>query len=183
MLIADPAAELFPRVTLTDIPRFVVAIVSMAIGSGSILVRWLRRKSSERLRLWFGLLALLYGYRTLLMTELARYFFSRPAINFQIALVTFTIGIPAILFGWGLVSKRQNRLTKSLLMVNALMAGTFLLFHSNDRVVRGLFTTNNVLVIAFTIAMIAYLFVVLPEAVPELKIVRIVILPMSHVAG
>ena len=79
MLIADPAAELFPRVTLTDIPRFVVAIVSMAIGSGSILVRWLRRKSSERLRLWFGLLALLYGYRTLLMTESARYFFSRPA--------------------------------------------------------------------------------------------------------
>ena len=54
MLIADPAAELFPRVTLTDIPRFVVAIVSMAIGSGSILVQWLRRKSSERLRLWFG---------------------------------------------------------------------------------------------------------------------------------
>ena len=108
---------------------------------------------------------------------------SSDAINFQIALVTFTIGIPAILFGWGLVSKRQNRLTKSLLMVNALMAGTFLLFHSNDRVVRGLFTTNNVLVIAFTIAMIVYLFVVLPEAVPELKIVRIVILPMSHVAG
>jgi hypothetical protein len=53
---ADPAAELFRRVLLTDVPRFVVAIVSMAIGSGSILVQWLRRKSSERLRLWFGLI-------------------------------------------------------------------------------------------------------------------------------
>jgi hypothetical protein len=53
-LTADPVAELFRGVLLTDVPCFVVAIVSMAIGSGSILVQWLRRKSSERLRLWFG---------------------------------------------------------------------------------------------------------------------------------
>ena len=176
MLTADPAADLFRQVLMTDAPRFVVAIISIAIGSSSVLVQWLRRKSNDRLRLWFGLLALLYGYRTLLMTESARYFLSRSTINFQTALITFVIGIPAILFGWGLVSKKQNRVTKSLLMLNALMAGTFLLFHSNDLVVRGLSTTNNVLVIAFTVAMIVYLFMVSPEAVPELKTLRIVIL-------
>jgi hypothetical protein len=97
-LTLDPAAELLRRVLLADAARLVVASVSMAIGSGSILVQWLRRKTQDRLRLWFGLLALLYGYRTLLMTESARYFVSGRTIDFQIALITFTIGIPAILF-------------------------------------------------------------------------------------
>ena len=74
----------------------------------SILVQWLRRKTQDRLPLWFGLLALLYGYRALLMTESARCFLSGRTIDFQIALVTFSIGIPGILFGWGLVSRTQN---------------------------------------------------------------------------
>ena len=93
---------------LGDAARMVVAIVSMAICAGSVLVQWLRRKTQDRVRLWFGLLALLYGYRGLLMTESARYFLTCPAIEFQIALVTFTIGIPAVLFGRGLVSQKRN---------------------------------------------------------------------------
>src|SRR5215469_9165629 len=120
---SDPS-ELVRRVLLADAARLVVAIVSMAIGLGSILVQWMRRKTQDRVRLWFGLLALLYGYRALLMTESAQFFVSRRSIDFQIALVTFTIGIPAILFGWGLVSKAQNRVTKSLIVVNAMMALT-----------------------------------------------------------
>ena len=42
---------------LGDAARMVVAIVSMAIGAGSVLVQWLRRKTQDRVRLWFGLLA------------------------------------------------------------------------------------------------------------------------------
>jgi hypothetical protein len=37
----------------------------------------------------------------LLMTESARYFLAGRTIELQIALITFTIGIPAVLFGWG----------------------------------------------------------------------------------
>ena len=126
----DTAAEL-RRILLGDAARLVVAIVSMAIGLGSILVQWMRRKTQDRVRLWFGLLAVLYGYRALLMTESARFFLTGRTIEFQIALITFTIGIPAILFGWGLVAKKHNWVTKSLLAVNALMAATFLLFYWN----------------------------------------------------
>ena len=100
----------------------------MAIGLASILVQWLRRKTQDRVRLWFGLLALLYGYRALMMTDSAQLFLSASVIEFQIALVTFTIGIPAILFGWGLVAKKQNRITKSLLTINVLMAVAYLVF-------------------------------------------------------
>jgi archaellum biogenesis protein FlaJ (TadC family) len=65
---------------------------------------------------------------------------------------------------------------ESLLGVNALMAGTFLLLYSNDSVVRALFVMNNVLVISFTVAMIVYLFLAPAETVPDLKTLRIVIL-------
>src|SRR5271165_6991727 len=116
----DTAAEL-RRILLGDAARLVVAIVSMAIGLGSILVQWMRRKTQDRVRLWFGLLAILYGYRALLMTESARFFLTSRAIHFQVALVTFTIGMPAILYGWGLVGKKHNWFTKSLLAANALM--------------------------------------------------------------
>jgi len=175
MPTSDPA-DLLRHVLATDAARLVVAIVSMTIGLGSILVQWMRRKTQDRVRLWFGLLALLYGYRALLMTESAQFFLTRRNIDFQIAVVTFTIGIPAILFGWGLVSKKQNKLTKSLLAVNVLMALTFLVFFWNADVVGALFVMNNILVISFTVAMIVYLFVFPPAAVPELKTLRIVIL-------
>ncbi len=176
MQVAPDIAAVLRRVLLGDAARLVVAIVSMAIGMGSILVQWLRRKTQDRVRLWFGLLALMYGYRALLMTESARYFLAGRTIQFQIALVTFTIGIPAILFGWGLVSPKQNWVTKELLTVNVLMAAAFLLFFANDDVVRALFVLNNVLVISFTVAMIVYLYRVPASTVPDVKTLRVVVL-------
>lgn len=148
----------------------------MAIGFASILVQWLRRKTHDRVRLWFGLLALLYGYRALLMTLSARCFASARMIQFQIALITFTIGIPAVLFGWGLVTNKRNVVIKSLLTVNVLMAVTFLLFSSNGSVVSLLFVVNNIFVIGFTVAMIVYVFLVPAGTVPELKTLRVVLL-------
>ena len=148
----------------------------MAIGLAAILVQWMRRKTLDRVRLWFGLLALLYGYRALMMTDSARLFLSRNAIDFQIALVTFTIGIPAILFGWGLVAKKHNRVTKSLLTINVLMALAYLVLRSNQPAVRALFVINNILVIGFTLGIIVYLFVVPRGTVPELKTLCVVML-------
>jgi phosphoserine phosphatase RsbU/P len=171
----DTAAEVH-RILLRDAARLVVAIVSMTIGLGSVLVQWMRRKSPDRVRLWFGLLALLYGYRVLLMTQSARYFLTFSEIQFQIALVTFTIGIPAILFGWGLVARKHNWVTRSLLTVNALMAATFLLFFANPSMVGVLFVINNVLVIGFTVAMMVYLYLISAHGVQQLKALRIVIL-------
>ena len=95
MLFATDTASEIRSLLLGDAARVGVAIISMAIGLASILVQWLRRKTQDGVRLWFGLLALMYGYRTLLMTESARYFLTASAIEFQIALITFTIGIPA----------------------------------------------------------------------------------------
>ena len=72
MPLSPETAAAFRQLVAGDFARLVVAIVSMAIGLGSILVQWMRRKTQDRVRLWFGLLALLYGYRALLMTESAR---------------------------------------------------------------------------------------------------------------
>src|SRR5215471_15196082 len=176
MQVPSETAVLFRQLLLGDAARLVVAIVSMAIGLGSIFVQGLRWKSQDRVRLWFGLLALLYGYRALLMTRSANLFLSPGAIKFQIAFVTFTIGIPAVLFGWGLVAKPHNWVTKSLLAVNVAMAMAFLALHSSDDVVRGLYLLNNVLVITFTVAIIVYLYVVPSGAVAELKTLRKVLL-------
>ena len=91
-------------------------------------------------------------------------------------LVTFTIGIPAILFGWGLVAKKHNWITKSLLTINVLMAVTYLVLHANPSAVRALYVLNNVLVIGFTVAIIVYLYVVPAGTVPELNTLRVVML-------
>jgi len=171
---AETAAQ-FRQLLLGDAARLVVAIVSMAIGLASIFVQGLRWKSHDRVRLWFGLLALLYGYRALLMTESAGLFLSAGAIEFQVALVTFTIGIPAILFGWGLVGKPHNQVTKILLAVNAAMALAFLALHSSIEAVRALFIVNNILVITFTIAIIVYLYSLPSGSIPELKTLRTVL--------
>lgn len=176
MPVSAENAVLLRQLLLGDAARLVVAIVSMAIGLASIFVQGLRWKSQDRVRLWFGLLALLYGYRALLMTQSARLFLSANAIGFQIALVTFTIGMPAILFGWGLVSKPHNWVTKSLLAVNVAMAVTFLALHSGNHAVRALYLLNNILVITFTLAMMVYLFVLPAGAIPELKTLRLVLL-------
>ena len=169
------AAE-FRHLLAGDAARLVVAIVAMAIGLGSILVQWLRRKTHDRLRLWFGLLSLLYGYRALLMTESARLFLPGRTVHFQIYLVTFTIGIPAILFGWGLVANKHNWVTKSLLTVNVMMAVAFLVLHSSSAAIRTLDVMNNVLVIGFTVAIIVYLYVVPSDSVPDLKTLRTVMM-------
>ncbi|HVO60890.1 MAG TPA: PP2C family protein-serine/threonine phosphatase [Terriglobales bacterium] len=176
MLANSDTAVAVWQLLLTDAPRLVVATVSMAIGFASLLVQLLRWKSPERIRLWFGLLALLYGYRALLMTRSAQLFLSRDAVESQIALVTFTIGIPAILFGWGLVDRKHNLVTKSLLAVNALMALTFLALFSNDAAVRLLFLANSVLVVGFTGGMIAFLYWLPTSAVADLKTLRVVLL-------
>ncbi len=176
MQISSETAATFRQLLLGDFARLVVAIISIAIGLAAILVQWMRRKTQDRVRLWFGLLAILYGYRALMMTDSAQLFLSQRAIEFQIALVTFTIGIPAILFGWGLVAKKHNRVIKSLLTVNVLMALAYLVLRNNQPVVLALFTLNNILVIGITVAILVYLFVVPPGTVPELKTLRIVML-------
>ncbi len=174
-MIPDPAAQL-RSILLADAARLVVAIVAMAIGLAALLVQWMRRKTQDRVRLWFGLLALLYGYRALLMTQSARLFVDIRSIEFQIGLVTFTIGIPAILFGWGLVAKKQNWVTKSLLALNVLMALAFLALHSSEAAVRVLYVLNNVFVVSFTVAVIVYLYTVPADSVAELKTLRTVML-------
>jgi phosphoserine phosphatase RsbU/P len=174
--ISPETAAAFRQLLLGDFARLAVAIISIAIGMAAILVQWMRRKTQDRVRLWFGLLAILYGYRALVMTDSARLFLSQRAIEFQIALVTFTIGIPAILFGWGLVAKKHNWVTKSLLTINVFMAVAYLIFRANEPAVRVLYALNNVLVIGFTVAILVYLFVVPAGTVPELKTLRMVML-------
>ncbi|HWS98399.1 MAG TPA: hypothetical protein VN620_18200, partial [Candidatus Methylomirabilis sp.] len=169
------AAE-FRHLLAGDAARLVVAVVAMAIGLGSVFVQVLRWKTQDRVRLWFGLLSLLYGYRALLVTESARLFLTGPTIRFQVALVTFTIGIPAVLFGWGLIARKHNWVTKSILIFNALMALAFLALYSDRSAVGVLYVVNNVLVISFTVAIIVYLYLAQAESVPELKTLRIMML-------
>ena len=58
--ISDPA-ELLRRLLIADAARLIVAIFTMTIGLASVLVQCSQDPGSGTL--WFGLLALLYGYR------------------------------------------------------------------------------------------------------------------------
>ena len=131
MQISPETAAAFRQLLIGDAARLVVAIISIAIGLAAILVQWLRRKTQDRVRLWFGLLALLYGYRALMMTDSAqlscppvqsssRSLWSRSQSEFQ---PSSSAG------GWS--RKKHNRVTKSLLTINVLMAVAYLVFRAN----------------------------------------------------
>jgi sigma-B regulation protein RsbU (phosphoserine phosphatase) len=152
----------------------VIGILVTAIGIGALLLQGLRRASKDRGLIWFGLFAMLYGIRLLLTTGLFSDFFGgRQVVLFLVWAITFTIGIPAAIFAWGLVSSEWNRTIRILLGAIAALAVLAIASYPVASLRPALLLMNNLLVIAFTSAFLVYLFYLRPTSVPGLKVLRI----------
>jgi len=152
----------------------VIGILVTAIGIGALLLQGLRRASKDRGLIWFGLFAILYGIRLLLTTGLFGDFLGgRQVILFLVWGFTFTIGIPAAIFAWGLVSSEWNRTIRILLGAIGALAVLAIASYSVASLRPSLLLMNNLLVIGFTSAFLVYLFYLRPTDVPGLKVLRI----------
>src|SRR5260370_41773660 len=78
------------------LPYLVVAAICLAAGLGALVLSLLR--SRDRLLLWVGVFAPLYSLRLFWENDLIRIAFSVPSLLWPIALVTYLIPIPLMLF-------------------------------------------------------------------------------------
>ena len=168
------AAQALRDTLRSDAAPLVVAILVSAIGIGAILLQGLRRASKDRGLVWFGLFAILYGTRLLLTTRLfADLLDARRETSFLIWAITFTIGIPAAIFAWSLVSSQWNRTIRVLLGAIAALAVLAIATYPVASLRQAMLLANNTLVIGFTTAFLVYLFFLRATAVSGLKVLRI----------
>jgi sigma-B regulation protein RsbU (phosphoserine phosphatase) len=168
------AAQALRDMLRFDAAPLVVGILVTAIGIGALLLQGLRRASKDRGLVWFGLFAILYGIRLLITTRLfADLVRARQVVLFLIWAITFTIGIPAAIFAWGLVSSKWNRTIRILIGAIAALAIVAIATYPIVSLRPAMQLMNNVLVIGFTSAFLVYLFYLRPSDVPGLKVLRI----------
>jgi sigma-B regulation protein RsbU (phosphoserine phosphatase) len=78
------------------LPYLIAASICLAAGLAAIGVSLLR--SRDRLLIWIGIFATLYGLRLFLEIDLVRIAFSMPSLRAPIAVITYLIPIPYVLF-------------------------------------------------------------------------------------
>ena len=168
------AAQALRDMLRSDAAPLVVGILVIAIGIGALLLQALRRASKDRGLIWFGLFAILYGIRLLITTRSFGGLIGAPGeIRFFIWAITFTIGIPAAIFAWSLVSSQWNRTIRILLGAIAALAVLAIATYPIVSLRPAMQLMNNVLVIVFTTAFLVYLFFLRPTVVPGLNVLRI----------
>src|SRR3981189_1149991 len=78
------------------LPYLAIAAICLAAGLGALALSLLR--SRDRLLLWVGVFATLYSLRLFCENDLVRDAFGVPSLRWPIALVTYLIPIPFMLF-------------------------------------------------------------------------------------
>ena len=157
-----------------DAAPLVVGILAVAVGVAALMLQWLRRASKDHGLAWFGLLGILYGTRLLLSTRTVAELLDTPGkIRFFIWAITFVIGIPATIFAWSLVSPEWNRTIRILIGVISGLAILAIASYPVTSLRPVMQELNNILVIGFTLAFLAYLFFVCPPTIPQLTLLRI----------
>lgn len=78
------------------LPYLIAASICLAAGLAAIGVSLLG--SRDRLLIWIGIFATLYGLRLFLENDLVRIAFSMPSLRAPIAVITYLIPIPYVLF-------------------------------------------------------------------------------------
>ena len=177
-MTADLSQEI-RQLLLGSAGNVAIAILTMGVALGAFVLQSLRRRSKERTLFWFGAFAFLYGLRVLLQTGVMQYLVERSTLGFAIRLITFTIGMPAVMFAWGLVSDRLALAPKVLLIINAVMAIASVAFYSNERIQGALDLLNSVLVIGFTLAYLIYIFLPRCQNISGIKALRVIFLVLG----
>jgi len=177
-MTADPSQEI-RQLLLGSAVNVVIAILTMGVALVAFVLQSLRRRTRDRTLFWFGVFAFFYGLRVLLQTGVMLYLVDRSSLGYAIRLITFTIGIPAVMFAWNLVSDRLALAPRIVLIINALLAIASVAFYSNERVQNALDQLNSVLVIGFTLAYLIYIFLPRCENISGIKALRAIFLVLG----
>src|SRR5579862_1905091 len=87
--------------TITSLAGLALAVISLTAGLAALLFMLSTRRFKDRILLWFGLLAVMYGFRLLAKDPLIQIAFQEPE-RLRVLLVAwmdFAIAIPAMLLG------------------------------------------------------------------------------------
>lgn len=138
-----------------------LTFILLTIGLGALAVYWFRRSANDRAPLYFGVFVVLYAARMFLREPPLRSLFeiSPYAASQIVEVITFCIGIPALLVFLQVIEKRWKLVFQWVLAVNvafAVVAITLSLFgYSRSE----LFLANNILVLAMWLLLAMLLFV------------------------
>src|ERR1044071_4061005 len=147
-------------------PYLIVASICLAAGLTALGLSLLR--SRDRILLWIGIFATLYGLRLLWENDLIRIAFGMPSLRAPVAVITYLIPIPYVLFfrellGRGWKSSIQIWLWVQLIFAPiAILAGPVVGYSS------AIGRTNSILVVAGTaLALAPVLLVSAGPAIPS----------------
>jgi sigma-B regulation protein RsbU (phosphoserine phosphatase) len=86
--------------TISSLAGFALAVISLTAGLSALFVMLSKRRLKDRILLWFGLLAVMYGVRLFAKDPLVQMAFKEPEKSriFLVAWLDFAIAIPAMLF-------------------------------------------------------------------------------------
>jgi sigma-B regulation protein RsbU (phosphoserine phosphatase) len=134
-----------------DLSTCGIGVISLAVSITSLAVFAIRKSKSDRVLLWFGIFATIYGIRILLGSEIFRAAFgvSASTADALTLIITYTIQLPAMMFALDLIDSMRTRLAKAMFAVAGGLAivGCLTVFL---RVSGGLMPlVNNVLVVFF----------------------------------
>src|SRR5262245_9311105 len=110
--------------SVTELVAGGIGFMLVALGGGSILAWNLRRQSSDRLALYFGLWCCLYGVRLLVLQSFVRAAFGgvvRPW-NYASVFITYAINVPGGLFIEGLVGPGWKHSIRQVWQAHAFYA-------------------------------------------------------------
>lgn len=133
----------------TDTASIAITTVAFTFALAALAIFLLRRRHGDRTLLWFAVFAAMYGMRILLGTPvfLAGFGISNGLAAAVVALITYCIQIPGVLFAVAIIDAWGHRLARVLLVLTFVEAvlGIFTVIAGVG--IPRMFTVNNLLVI------------------------------------
>ncbi len=161
MLLVQQPSITIPIASLQrDISTFAIGAITVAIASLSLGAFALRGRHKDRIALWFGVFAGLYGIRLLFQSGIfcAAIGITGDTGSSVGAWITFVIQLPATVYALSVIDALHTRVARGLLAtagVLAIVGSTSLLL---GRGVAGVFTFNNILVLFVFIPVYVWMY-------------------------
>jgi phosphoserine phosphatase RsbU/P len=154
-----------------------VAFILLSIGLAALAVLVFRRRTADRLPVYFSIFVILYAVRMFLREPALLSVFSIPpgVATHLIRVITYTIALPALFLFVQVVEKRWKTLFQWVLGVHVAFSIVAILCEAFGFAPRQVDVSNTILVLAFWLLLMVFVFVPyssgrLPR---ELRVVRI----------
>jgi sigma-B regulation protein RsbU (phosphoserine phosphatase) len=153
-----------------------IAFILLSIGLAALALFVFRRRTAGQLPLYFGVFVILYAVRMIARESAFLSVFSIPAViaGHLIRVITFTILLPALILFIQVVEKRWKVLFQWALGLHVAFSVFAILCEVFGYAPRAVDEANSILVLAFSLLLMVYLFAPRESGLPsELRVVRV----------